>query len=173
DRAEGDGHVAGSQIRRGQTELLGAESDERVAGVGRALDAEGTAGAFFFAEHATNTSNTLIRFCAEQFGLTAADLGTRDVTVTFSTIDFYFGGPGDTLEPITFTLGGGYSATVADMPAKSSATMTVTDNGGTSPNLGIMLFTNGDRGAGNRGGATAATEAKIFTVPGAKLPAGF
>jgi len=29
--------------------------------------------------------------------------------------------------------------------------------------LGVLLFTNGDRGTGNRGGATQATEALLFT----------
>jgi minor extracellular serine protease Vpr len=36
---------------------------------------------------------------------------------------------------------------------------------GNSPELGLLLFTNGDRGAGNRGGATQATEALLFLAP--------
>ncbi len=36
---------------------------------------------------------------------------------------------------------------------------------GNSPELGLLLFTNGDRGAGARGGATQDTEALLFTVP--------
>ncbi len=126
--------------------------------------------AFFFAQHATNTNNTMITFCAEQLGLTLADLGTREITATFVANDFYFGGPDDVLEPVTFTLGGGYSATVDDIPANSEGVMTVTDNGGTGPGLGIMLFTNADRGPGNRGGATPATEALYFTPRGVQLP---
>jgi hypothetical protein len=35
---------------------------------------------------------------------------------------------------------------------------------GNSPELGILLFTNGDRGAGARGGATQETEALLFTT---------
>jgi len=35
---------------------------------------------------------------------------------------------------------------------------------GNSPELGLMLVTNGDRGAGNRGGATHFTEALLFLV---------
>ena len=43
--------------------------------------------------------------------------------------------------------------------------------GGTNPGeLGVMLFTNGDRGAGSRGGATADTEALFFTIPGVEVP---
>jgi hypothetical protein len=43
--------------------------------------------------------------------------------------------------------------------------MTVLDFGpwpGNSPELGIMMITNGDRGTGARGGATQATEAMLF-----------
>jgi minor extracellular serine protease Vpr len=36
---------------------------------------------------------------------------------------------------------------------------------GNSPELGLMLITNGDRGAGNRGGATKDTEALLFLAP--------
>jgi len=36
---------------------------------------------------------------------------------------------------------------------------------GNSPELGLLLFTNGDRGAGARGGATQPTEALLFMVP--------
>jgi hypothetical protein len=41
----------------------------------------------------------------------------------------------------------------------------VTDFGplpGNTPELGLMLVTNGDRGAGNRGGATKDTEALLL-----------
>ena len=34
-----------------------------------------------------------------------------------------------------------------------------------TPELGVMLITNGDRGAGNRGGATQDTEVLLFLVP--------
>jgi hypothetical protein len=36
---------------------------------------------------------------------------------------------------------------------------------GNSPERGLMLITNGDRGAGNRGGATKDTEALLFLAP--------
>jgi hypothetical protein len=36
---------------------------------------------------------------------------------------------------------------------------------GNTPEQGLLLFTNGDRGAGNRGGATQATEALLFLAP--------
>ena len=43
--------------------------------------------------------------------------------------------------------------------------MTVYDFGlfpGNTPELGVMLVTNGDRGSGHRGGATQETEALLF-----------
>jgi len=49
-----------------------------------------------------------------------------------------------------------------------AAALSVTDFGllpGNTPELGLMLITNGDRGAGNRGGATQATEALLFMAP--------
>ncbi len=132
--------------------------------------AAGTTGAFFFAEHATNTTNTVVTVCAEQIGMTAADLGTRSVTLSFGASDFYFGGPGDAIPAVTFTLGAErYTADVDDLGPFERGTMTVTDNGGTGPELGIMLITNGDRGPGNRGGATPASETLLFAPRGTVL----
>ena len=56
----------------------------------------------------------------------------------------------------------------SDVPGKGNGNLDVYDFGlfpGNSPELGLMLFTNGDRGAGNRGGATKDTEALLFTTP--------
>jgi len=36
---------------------------------------------------------------------------------------------------------------------------------GSSTEMGLLLVTNGDRGAGNRGGATQDTEALLFLAP--------
>ena len=133
----------------------------------------GDATGFFFANHATNTNTTITTFCGEQLGLTAADLGTKEITVTFSTFDYYFGGPGDEAAPVTFTLGGGYSAAVADLDPGASGTMTVTDNGGTGPNLGVMLVTDNFRGGANTGASAEGKEAVYFTPAGVQLPYGF
>jgi hypothetical protein len=54
-----------------------------------------------------------------------------------------------------------------DIPGKGYGSMTVVDFGpfpGNTPELGVMLVTNGDRGGGNRGGATHDTEAMLFFV---------
>jgi subtilisin family serine protease len=126
----------------------------------------GTLGAFFFAEHATNTGNTVLLICGEQIGLTGTDMLSTNVDVNVVTQDFYFGGPGDLIEGLTITpLGERYFGIPEDVAGKSSGSMDVIDFGpfpGNSAELGIMLLTNGDRGTGARGGATADTEALLF-----------
>jgi hypothetical protein len=85
--------------------------------------------------------------------------------------DFYYGGPGDLVEGLTVTpLGERFFGDVVDVAGMTSnaAGLSVYDFGafpGNSPELGLMLITNGDRGAGNRGGATQATEALLFRAP--------
>ncbi len=130
--------------------------------------ATGVADAFFFAEHATNTGNTVMIICAEQIGMGAADMLATNVDVFVNAMDFYFGGPGDNVDGITITpLGERYFGIPDDVAGKASGSMTVIDFGpfpGNSDELGVMLVTNGDRGAGNRGGSTHATEAMLFLV---------
>jgi minor extracellular serine protease Vpr len=144
---------------------LGTISDGRQ--VAWALNlAANTASAFFFAEHATNTGNTVLTVCAEQVGLSAADLGATPVDVTLVTQDFYFGGPGDLIAGLTVTpFGERYVAVPDDIAGKSGGSMAVYDFGaleGNTEELGIMLITNSDRGSGNRGGAVQENEAMLF-----------
>jgi hypothetical protein len=57
-----------------------------------------------------------------------------------------------------------------DVAGNDRETMTVVDLGafpGNTPELGILLVTNGDRGEFARGGATHDTEALIITARGA------
>lgn len=135
--------------------------------------ATGDAQALFFAEHATNTANTVLTVCGEQLGLGPADLFTTNVDVTaVLATDFYFGGPGDSIAgPITITpLGERFLGLADDIPAGARGALNVLDFGptaGNSPELGVMLFTNGDRGATARGGATADSEALLFLDAGA------
>ena len=130
-----------------------------------------TAPAFFFAEHSTNTGNTVLYICAEQIGMNSADLLATNVNVDVLAQDFYFGGPGDLIEGLTVTpLGERFYGVPSDVAGKSndSAGLAVYDFGlfpGNSPELGLMLITNGDRGTGNRGGATKDTEALLFQTP--------
>ncbi len=124
-----------------------------------------TGDALFFTEQATVTGNTVLRVCAEQVGLSGADLATTNVDVLRATVsDLYFTGEvTDEVGPYTITPGGErYVGAPVDVAGNSREQMTVTDNGltdGNSDELGIMLFTNADRGEGNRGGAVLDSEA--------------
>jgi len=65
-------------------------------------------------------------------------------------------------------LGERYFGLPEDIAGKSEGMLTVYDFGlfpGNSPELGVMLVTNGDRGSGARGGATQDTEAILFRAP--------
>jgi minor extracellular serine protease Vpr len=131
----------------------------------------GSLSAFFFAEHAMNTGNTVLYICGEQIGMNAADLGVTQVDMDVIAQDFYYGGPGDSVEGLTVTpLGERFYGVASDVVGNTNdaAGLAVYDFGpfpGNSPELGLMLFTNGDRGAGNRGGATQDTEALLFLAP--------
>ena len=104
--------------------------------------------------------------CAEQVGLTGTDMLATNVDMNVYTQDWYNGGPGDWVTDLTVTpLGEQYFGIPEDIAGKTEGTMTVVDFGlfpGNSPELGVMLVTNGDRGGGARGGATQATEALLF-----------
>ncbi len=135
----------------------------------------GSGGAFFFTEHATNTANTSLTICAEQVGLGGADILATNVDAEAYAFDFYFGGPGDFIDDITITpLGEGfYGVPSDDLAAGAAGSLDVYDFGafpGNTPEAGVMLFTNGDRGAGARGGATEDTEALLFVAPGVDAP---
>jgi hypothetical protein len=130
-----------------------------------------TASAFFFAEHSTNTGNTVLYICGEQIGMNAANLLVTNVNMAVLAQDFYFGGPSDLVEGLTVTpLGERFFGVPNDVAGLTSdpAGLAVYDFGafpGNSPELGLMLITNGDRGTGNRGGATKDTEALLFLAP--------
>jgi subtilisin family serine protease len=138
--------------------------------------ATGAAEAFFFAEHATNTGNTGLFICGEQIGMNAEDMLATTVNMRVVAQDFFHGGPGDEIGGLSVTpLGERYFGVPEDVPGRSSGSMQVTDFGpfeGNSDELGIMLITNGDRGAGQRGGATRTSEARLLfakdALPGVK-----
>jgi hypothetical protein len=131
--------------------------------------ATGSASAFFFAEHATNTGNTALTICGEQIGMNAADLLATQVDMDVVAQDFYFGGPGDVsrASPSRRSASGSYGVPDGDIPGGGTGSIDIFDFGpfpGNSPELGVMVFTNGDRGAGNRGGATDDTDTVIIRV---------
>ncbi len=129
------------------------------------------ASAFFFAEHSTNTGNTVLLICGEQIGLTGTDLLATNVDMSVFAQDFYYGGPGDLVDGLTVTpLGEQFYGVPSDVAGNTydPTGLAVYDFGlypGNTPELGVMLVTNGDRGSGARGGATQDTEALLFTIP--------
>jgi minor extracellular serine protease Vpr len=131
----------------------------------------GAASAFFFAEHSTNTGNTVLLICGEQIGMNAANLLATNVNMDVITQDFFYGSPGGLVEGLTVTpLGERFFGLPDDVAGETNnpTGLEVYDFGpfpGNSPELGLMLITNGDRGAGNRGGATQDTEALLFLAP--------
>jgi hypothetical protein len=130
-----------------------------------------SASAFFYAEHSTNTGNTVLLICGEQIGMSAADLLSNSVDIAVEAFDWYNGGPGDFIDGLTVTpLGEQHFGVPNDVPGNTSdpAGLAVYDFGpwpGNTPELGLMLVTNGDRGTGNRGGATQDTEGLLFFTP--------
>jgi minor extracellular serine protease Vpr len=133
--------------------------------------ATGTASAFFFAEHSMNTGNTVLYICGEQIGMNAANLLNTQVNMDVIAQDFYYGGPGDMVTGLTVTpLGERFFGVANDVAGNTynPAGLAVYDFGpfpGNTPELGLMLFTNGDRGEGNRGGATQGAEALLLFAP--------
>lgn len=121
----------------------------------------------FFAEHAMNTANTVLFICAEQIGLSLANLTSTNVGITrILARDFTFGGPGDSVEDLVVTPGGEqYTAVPVDLGPFESGMMPVDDRGSSNGNTreyGLMVMTNSDRGQGMRGGATRASEMSLL-----------
>lgn len=133
--------------------------------------ATGSASAFFFAEHSMNTGNTVLYICGEQIGMDAANLLVTNVNMSVVAQDFYYGGPGDEVTGLTVTpLGERFFGVPSDVAGNTydAAGLSVYDFGvwpGNTPDLGLILVTNGDRGAGARGGATQDSEALLFMAP--------
>jgi hypothetical protein len=123
--------------------------------------ATGGASAFFFTDHATNTTNTDLIICGEQVGLNASNF-FQNVDMDVVAQDVYFGGPGDSVTGLTVApLGEQYFGLVNNVPGFTNdpAGLTVFDFGplpGNSPEEGLLLFTGGS-------GATNDTQYLIFT----------
>ena len=133
-----------------------------------ALDySTGSLSSFFFTEHAMNTANTALPICGEQIGSVPL---FQEIDATAFALDIYFGGTGDVVEGLRLApLGEGHVASVSDIPGGGSTLISVTGEDSFAfrrnpGQLGLLLFTNGDRGLSSRGGATQGTEALLIRV---------
>jgi subtilisin family serine protease len=129
--------------------------------------ATGASVARFFVEHATNTSNVILRACGSDMGLTQSAIGVP-MTANYLSYSWYFGGETSHLGPFKVTpYGEEYTATVPGdvLTFNQSANLTFNQWAlapGTDAHKGILLINNSDFGAASRGGATAATEGLLL-----------
>ena len=132
-----------------------------------------TVSPLFFTDHATNSANTTLLFCAEDIGLTGDDL-FAPLTADLLAVDTYFmGRVTDVIQDIEFSplgerffpvIDGGFGAGV--VPAGESVELTALDFGvaGTNPSeTGMLLFTDGTVGAAKTG-SPQANEALVVRV---------
>jgi len=159
--------TADFQVFNSDLSGFGSLTDGRHATYAQNL-VSGAASAFFFTEHSTNTGNTVLYICGEQVGLNASNF-FQNVDVAVVAQDWYYGGPGDFVDGLTIAPLGEqyYGMPGGDIAGKSYGTLQVTDFGplpGNSPELGVMMIGNGDRGFGASGGSTQDTEALLFRL---------
>lgn len=123
----------------------------------------GFGNAFFFTEHASNSANQVLLVCNTQIGNQPL-FAPMNALAYVDDVSF---GSSSNAAPTTFAPLGErfFTDDLTDLGPNQSGQMSVTDFGtvGTNPGeLGLMLITNGDRGPGAHGGATAETEALLF-----------
>jgi minor extracellular serine protease Vpr len=128
----------------------------------------GSASAFFFTDHQTNSANTVLYFCGEQIGMNAANLG-QAVDVTAQVFDLYFQGTAtDMIAGITisvageqflgvFDTGSGFDVGETTLSPNQSANLAVVDFGdGDSTETGLLLL--------YRGGGPDGKEAAVVVL---------
>jgi hypothetical protein len=121
----------------------------------------------FFVEHATNSSNVILRVCGSDMGLTQASIGLP-MTANYFAFSWYFGGDASQLGPFRLTpFGEEYTAAVPGdlLTYKQKGDLAFTQwplFPSTDPHVGVLLVNNSDFGAANRGGATAKTEGLLL-----------
>jgi subtilisin family serine protease len=130
------------------------------------------ADAFFFTDHGTNSTNTVLTFCGEQIGMNASNF-FQPMDIVVGAFDLYFtGNVTDTVEDLTISpLGERYLGFLdnfgtGDIPSGATKTLTVLDFGPVDTNpseLGLLLLLDASRGA-VRGGAPARNEALALPV---------
>jgi len=128
----------------------------------------GTGVARFPVEHATNTSNVILRVCGNDLGLTRAAIGLP-MTADYYAYNWYFGGDIEShLGPFKITpYGEEYTGVVPGNVLTYNQSGNLTFGQwplfpGTDAHKGVILINNSDFGPASRGGATAATEGLLL-----------
>lgn len=147
--------------------FLGTPGDYRNVTVVQDLVGAGGSTAFFFTEHATNTANQVLLVCDSQIG---APPVFEQIDSTVYVQDAYFGNSFNLTSTSWAPFGERYFAFngVPDLLEGDTGVVDIFDFGAAGNNpteVGVMFFTNGDRGEGNRGGATEETEAVFVVAP--------
>ncbi len=117
----------------------------------------GSGNALFFTEHHSNTANMVLTACSSQLAdatrpggaLAAPALGSLVNATAESYENYFFGVTMSSIGGIVFSPGGEkYAATIADIPAGGSSSLTVTATGSTAATTekGVLLLLDGQRG---------------------------
>jgi hypothetical protein len=121
----------------------------------------------FFVEHATNTSNVILRVCGNDLGLTQASIGVP-MSADYYAYSWYFNTVESHLGPFALTpFGEEFTGVVPGdvLTYNQSGNLAFNQWGlfpGTDAHQGLILINNSDFGAASRGGATAATEGLLL-----------
>ena len=153
---------------------IGAVGDGR--NVVYAIDvATGTAVAFFFTIHSTNSGNTTLTICGEQIGIDTAEEAGHPMGVDVFAVDYYNSGtvrdfvPGLTVVPgadrYTTTFSGSPFGFATAIGAGAAQTVTATDNGtADTSETGVLFLLDGS--LLGSGGAPSGNEAITLGVSG-------
>lgn len=120
---------------------------------------------YFFTDHATNSANTVLTFCAEQIGMRGDNYGPLNLTIRASDW-FYARGVTDQTSTLTISpFGERFLAMGNDLQPDTAERWHVLDVGGTNrDDLGILLLLNAARKTGLRSGALPGMESIALMV---------
>jgi Subtilase family len=123
----------------------------------------------FAPDHSTNTANTIIRACSNDFGITApATLNVGFSSVAFPAVTV----TADSSPAVRITVpASSLAAPSYDIaPGDTLSHIIVTGETNVRSSLGLLLITNAFRTASSTGSATRETEAIALTFDGVQLP---
>jgi subtilisin family serine protease len=124
-------------------------------------------------DHATNTANTILRFCTDDIGLTYSGAGVVSVAVSaysFPEIDVL-----DVMQYQNISIPmAGLSAPSYNVEPMATLEEIIVSGTGTTPNgvdpLGLLLITNSYRSPASTGSSTRASEVIVITPDDTRLP---